>query len=582
MKSSVDSLKPGYGRTHIKLALVMSILSVGISLSFAVSTFIGVIHSYTGLPYWDSWDGYLNDVYLAEQGDISKWWAQHNEHRILLARLLFWVDLHLFGGNEIFLLVMINLVTLLSAAISVIALTHIQKQTNKSLRPALAIILFSAIALTGSTLWMQNENLTWGFQIQFVFATTLPLATFVLIGLSAWLRQSNRIKESFWSLCLAAFSASGAVLSMSAGLATPWLALVGLIALSAPWRVTASWTFGSLLITTAYLEGYSTPPGQVSVLQTLKSQPLEIGWFFLRYLGSPAYHVSGSTWLATLAGAVALVLTSVLAVKSFRQRQTIPSAFTLGLFAIYILMVAFITAAGRVPFGMAASFAYRYSTPAIMLWIVLAALLWVKIRGVFMNYPVRVNSIVLVLLLIPAGSQVGVLSNTTQHVANRNLAGIAISLEIPDDKAVNFLYPDATRPLLLAKIYRDLGLTPLGRPPYSSLSANLGNQVPPKSVVPCQSKMKLENLTFDHQYQRVTGILEIQHSLAVPSIAKLLDENDRIMGYVSIGTSDIFGLPPLTPISEGDLIFSGYLLTASTGPVRISGNGWSCSQPSGF
>lgn len=51
------------------------------------------------------WDGYVNFYTVVSAGGVGAWWHRRNEHRIVLARLLFWVGLALFGGRGIFLLI---------------------------------------------------------------------------------------------------------------------------------------------------------------------------------------------------------------------------------------------------------------------------------------------------------------------------------------------------------------------------------------------------------------------------------------------------------------------------------------------
>ncbi len=58
---------------------------------------IGQYHSFTVVPIWDMWNGEVEFFMKARGGDLLAWFGQHNEHRITLARLLFWADLDWFG-----------------------------------------------------------------------------------------------------------------------------------------------------------------------------------------------------------------------------------------------------------------------------------------------------------------------------------------------------------------------------------------------------------------------------------------------------------------------------------------------------
>ena len=46
---------------------------------------------------------HTNHILVA--GDNLHWWSQHNEHWIVLARMLFWIDLSWFHGLGSFLIV---------------------------------------------------------------------------------------------------------------------------------------------------------------------------------------------------------------------------------------------------------------------------------------------------------------------------------------------------------------------------------------------------------------------------------------------------------------------------------------------
>jgi hypothetical protein len=561
-----------------QIATWSTVLLAGISLAYFSTMVVGVINSYSGLPYWDSWDGYLDDLIKIDNGNLWGWWAQHNEHRILLARLTFWLDLHVFGGNEIFLLIIIIVSVVVSMAVVVVALVHLLQQTYGSEKPISSIALFATLVVAFSSSWMQSENLIWGFQTQFVLVTTLPLATFVLIGLSAWLKTRGSVRLSGWALALAGLAASGGVLSMSGGLAAPWIALVGLVALRFQLKSIIAWGLGTLLLTGAYLAGYGTPPGQVSALHTIKAHPFDVAVFFLRYLGAPAFHVSGSAWLATLSGFVIVALAVLLGIRNWLNRASVPSAFTLSLFTAYILAVGLLTAAGRVPFGMEGAFSSRYSTPALALWLVTAALIWARLRDVYLAHPLRLTGLVAVILMVPASVQAGAISDRTQFVADRNLAGIALSLNIGDPEAIHTLYPDVNRALDLTHQARALGLTPLARSEFLAMGKDLGKFAVPQHEVPCRTSIFLRSGSASADFSRVAGFASITGLNHRAALGEVVDANNRIVGYISIGTSNVFGAAPTSPPPADSEMFSGYVLASATGNLRLSGASWTCSQ----
>lgn len=73
--------------------------------------------NYSSVPYWDMWNGYLDFYTKISSGDWSAWWAQHNEHRIVLARVFFWLDIRYFHGQGWFLIVLNYLLLIISTSI---------------------------------------------------------------------------------------------------------------------------------------------------------------------------------------------------------------------------------------------------------------------------------------------------------------------------------------------------------------------------------------------------------------------------------------------------------------------------------
>jgi len=173
-----------------------ALVSVGLMI-------FGVINAWHPLPIADEWDGFIGSWIRIQDGDTSGWWAQQNEHRILLGRVLFWLDVELFSGSLSFL-VLISLLLLASiAALVVNALRHRLLETNGGLVPSPKWAFWSLAGVVILILsgWMQRENLSWGIQVVVFLAAAFPLAGFCLLGLSALRRSehSSRAHPLFWA-----------------------------------------------------------------------------------------------------------------------------------------------------------------------------------------------------------------------------------------------------------------------------------------------------------------------------------------------------------------------------------------------
>jgi hypothetical protein len=95
----------------------LTILFSLVAVLFFVLAVIGTVRNYSPVPWLDMWDDYIGFYLRLHAGDWGAWWAQHNEHRIVLARMFFWVDVACFHGNGIFSLVVIYIFALAVGAL---------------------------------------------------------------------------------------------------------------------------------------------------------------------------------------------------------------------------------------------------------------------------------------------------------------------------------------------------------------------------------------------------------------------------------------------------------------------------------
>jgi hypothetical protein len=169
------------------IAKYFSLLGVfvfgGSAFIFILLAILGTIRSYSPVPFWDMWDGFLQFYLKVSEQDWGAWWVGHNEHRIVLSRIFFWLDLRFFGGTGWFSLSATYLFIVVVGAF----FTSIWcEQTGSSQAGDLLIggdrsrkisdwyMLFFLMAWIFS--WSKYENLTWAFQSQFILAQLLPLS----------------------------------------------------------------------------------------------------------------------------------------------------------------------------------------------------------------------------------------------------------------------------------------------------------------------------------------------------------------------------------------------------------------------
>jgi hypothetical protein len=178
------------------------------------------------VPYWDQWDAEANLLIkpLVEgHFPLSQLFAPHNEHRILLTRLLSLGALKLNGLWDPLVLMVIQ--AFVHSGALCLFLMAAGKGMNRALRaPFLA---FGGMLFVIPFGW---ENTLWGFQSQFYFQ--------ILFGLlSLWLAWRHKTLSAGWWLAVA--MAGVGLFTMAGGLFAP-LVCAGFSLLRA-WRAPATW-----------------------------------------------------------------------------------------------------------------------------------------------------------------------------------------------------------------------------------------------------------------------------------------------------------------------------------------------------
>lgn len=319
---------------------------------------------YSPVPFADFWMqfDFIERALRGEVG-IDDFWAQHNEHRIVVARLQFLLDYGVFGGANVFLFVAIALSSLALAGLFAVA---VYLDTRERL---LAFGTFAvAAASTMSTAGV--ENLTWAFQGQFVQVFLFAALSVLSVVAAA---RSRIDRRRTWLTALTAFAGIAATYSMANGLFA-WPIVVGLaLAIRLERRLTATLALvGALTIATyAWRLEFSTR-GELS-------DPVGLVTFVAVYLGSAVW--GAGIRAAGLVGAVGLALVPVLFVLAWRRRSgaSIALPFGAGVTA-FILLTAMQTAAGRLSLGTSQALSSRYSIASFTFWLALLVAFLVPLR----------------------------------------------------------------------------------------------------------------------------------------------------------------------------------------------------------
>jgi len=335
-------------------------------ITIGVAAYLVVI-SYSSLPFSDGW----TPVAAAASGVnlLSFDWLvrQHNEHRLVIPKLLLIADLRLFQYRQVFLLASIFVIQLLHLLLLGWSMRVLGAWRGAVWRTGIGVAAFCLFCPS------QWENFVWGFQVCFV----LPglFATLSFIGLLLyWIEPQPACgtRRRWKFLVLSILAALGASYSLANGsLLWPLLVAAALFLRLRPPAV-LSFAIAGTASTALYFHGYIRPLQHASPTSSAQV-PAKVFQYLAIYLGSPWVR-EYDRW-ATFFGVAGLGLALCLVLR-FRSYIQTSRAFSvqLVLTLTFCLGTAFMTAMGRVNLGLMQAFSSRYQTVAVFFWCCLGLL----------------------------------------------------------------------------------------------------------------------------------------------------------------------------------------------------------------
>ena len=530
---------------------------------------VGGFRNYSPVPLADMWDGYIGFFIRLSDG-YGEWWWQANEHRLVLARALFWIDLKWFGGAGWFL----TAVNYFLVGASVSLFWRILRDASATEKPVTGEILLGLLVTAWLFQWMQKDNLTWAYQIQFFLAQLLPLCALY------WLHKSVvgiHAKRYFFIACSFGVASVG---TMANGiLVLPLMALYALIMRQGLVRIGLLATLSVVMIF-LYFYNYFTPSYHSSPLQSFRENPSGVVQYVLLYLGSPFYYLSGEgkySKLIAQAAALFLVGSSAwFAIQARRKPQE--SAFRLAVlfFILYIGGTALGTAGGRLIFGVDQALSSRYTTPALMAW---SALLVLYAPSILAAINKARNTKYLLLLAVP-GLLLSLLMIILQSRAlqfhdddlfERKIAALALELQIKDQIQVEliypFIYPFVDELMPTAKMASARNLSIFGMYPFRDARGQLGTTVQASNLPACIGNLDtVEQIDGDARFVRVSGWVYSSIDKVQQQVVRFINRQNQVVGYALIGMPS---LNVATAIDGKALLsgYRGYLLSDPVGGV---------------
>jgi len=277
-------------------------------------------------------------------------WRQHNEHRIIFPRILMLLLAH-FSNWNIFLERCTNIVL---AALNLFFLFSILNNTSESIKApwlkiVIALLIFSMV---------QFENFYWGWAIQILMS---------VLGAIIAIWSVNKWQGKTIGLTIAISAAILSSYSFSTGLAT-WPAVLALLLLQKKWKLKhiIIWLLTCIATVLLFYHNY-TKSTTNAPLSFILSHPSIYIRYVLTYLGSP---LSPSRSYSVLMALILLIITPLATFDVWRlNKERFYNLIPWLALAIYAILAACVTGAGRIGLGPQQALASRYTTISNLLVI---------------------------------------------------------------------------------------------------------------------------------------------------------------------------------------------------------------------
>lgn len=432
--SSSDHIQVSNRLEHATAAFSYLVIAGGL-ITIVAAIYLSFAAHLIG-PYWDMW-GEISFV-AHPTGSVLHWlWAQHNEHRILLPKLVMMIDYHLFRGRDIFSLAL----SFATQFVGIALLLWVFRVWGGMRGPALRTLAgLAALCFFSTSQW---ENFVSGFQITFTFVGVFFMLAIIALLLS---RQQPAQFEGGreWGYVVAAVLAGVASTYSAANGVLVWPVLVTVaIAQHSRKRVITFISSFAVVTLFSYLYHYVSPPQHANPLVSIR-HPLLMLLYMSKYVGSPLNW--GHPLLATVVGATGL-FAAVLAIAVIFFRPAKRSiSMLMGSLLLFVLGSAFLTALGRLSFGTDQAFSGRYETFSLLLWLALGALVLKLAAQRSTSATIALQIVILLIMSLASLRLPHPLAEARQRAVNSNAATIALITGVYDKPVLQMVYPVADVP----------------------------------------------------------------------------------------------------------------------------------------
>lgn len=315
-------------------------------------------------PWMDQW-AFIPTLEKWYSGTLTlaDLWAQHNEHRIPVARAVLLAIASVTHWNVLWE----TAATYTTAALIFLLLVRQLSRRAQHLGVTAWPLVIPLLSLLFFNL-SQWQNWFTGWQLEVFLYLGAAIAGFGLL--------THAPGPSPLRFTGAVIAGLAAMLSFATGLVY-WPA--GALALElnpaptrrARWRYRLLWYAAWAIATAAYFHGYVKPASHPG-LDAVAAMPGHYAAYICAYLGSPI--VAHNVPAAVMAGILGLLLLAALPLWLLRRGVSARAQSLYIAMGLHALLGAALTGIGRLDFGLQQALSSRYITPAMLLWIAVITL----------------------------------------------------------------------------------------------------------------------------------------------------------------------------------------------------------------
>ena len=407
-------------------ALLLSRFFVVLAAAALLSSISLTIRSYMPCPFWDEW-AFVNAIAAGAGPSSWKWlWSQHNEHRLLITRLLILLDLRAFGGKNLSLFFEMYLAQLSAWGGICFVLerfTRFPRSLKSTLEGICGFCLFH---------FNQGENFTWAFQASFVLAFSVGILALLAVAFF------ERLHKPLIIAILIGLAPLLAALNVSGGLLIGPVAFAFALWRRLPARYALLIGVLSLASAAAYLTGYHVPPSHLTPVAAI-AHPKDVFVYVLTYFGASwtrlVPHKERITCFLSL---LALVVLIVMAIR--HRDLTRPFESFCVAQCLLMVAVAAVTALGRLQYGVGQAYAGRYQTPAMIYWACLGSLLLIAIWRFKPRYFLAAQGLTLLIMAASAATFLPIWQSTVASNDRISQACTTVMSGSRSESAAKLLY----------------------------------------------------------------------------------------------------------------------------------------------